>query len=106
MREPDLIWLYDQVPLGTLVITSGGGEWGAVLEPGQAAGPDVERVQTQLNALGFYRGPIDGVYDIPTSEAVRVFQQSQGIAADGIVGPNTYDALQKAYDRFTGNVQP
>jgi L,D-transpeptidase ErfK/SrfK len=106
MREQDLVWLYDQVPIGTLVITTGGGEWGTVLVPGEAAGPDVERVQRQLEALGYYRGPINGTYDTVTAEAVRRFQQDQGLAADGIVGPNTYDALQKAYDKLTGAVQP
>jgi L,D-transpeptidase ErfK/SrfK len=106
MRQQDLEWLYDQVPLGTLVITSGGGPWGTVLVPGEAAGPDVERVQRQLEALGYYRGPINGRYDTVTAEAVKRFQQDRGVTADGIVGPATYEELQKAYDTLTGAVAP
>jgi peptidoglycan hydrolase-like protein with peptidoglycan-binding domain len=56
-------------------------------------GPDVEYVQQRLSDLGFYDGEIDGVYDLETEGAVRAFQEEFGILVDGIVGPDTYNAI-------------
>jgi len=56
-------------------------------------GPDVEYVQQRLSELGFYDGEIDGVYDLETEGAVRAFQEDFGILVDGIVGPDTYNAI-------------
>ncbi len=58
-----------------------------------SAGPDVARIQKRLQALGFYRGPLDGLYGGGTDAAVRAFQQSEGLSTDGIVGPETWKAL-------------
>lgn len=106
LHNADVEWLYNRVPLGTLVIITGGHHIGSVLVPGEASGPDVELVQQQLQALGYYRGPVDGAYGPTTVDAIRRFQREQGLAVDGVVGPATYDALQKAYDKATGAVQP
>ena len=57
------------------------------------SGPDVEYVQQRLSDLGFYDGEIDGVYDLETEGAVRAFQEEFGILVDGIVGPDTYNAI-------------
>ncbi|NET32186.1 MAG: hypothetical protein F6K19_09300 [Cyanothece sp. SIO1E1] len=57
-------------------------------------GPQVVELQTQLNATGFYNGPIDGEYGDLTTAAVVAFQQSRGLTTDGIVGPSTQAALQ------------
>lgn len=56
-------------------------------------GPDVQYVQTRLRELGFYTGPADGVYGPATQQGVLRAQQSFGLLADGIVGPDTYNAL-------------
>lgn len=56
-------------------------------------GPDVQYVQKRLKELGFYTGPDDGVYGPETRDAVIRAQQSFGLATDGIVGPDTYNAL-------------
>ena len=56
-------------------------------------GPDVEYVQQRLSDLGFYDGEIDGVYDLETEGAVMAFQEEFGILVDGIVGPDTYNAI-------------
>jgi len=56
-------------------------------------GPDVQYVQTRLKQLGFYTGPANGVYGPETRDAVIRAQQNFGLAADGIVGPDTYNAL-------------
>jgi|ERR1043166_2611308 putative chitinase len=66
-----------------------------VLQQG-ASGPDVTALQTQLKTLGFDPNGLDGNFGPGTKAAVIAFQQSQGLPADGIVGPNTMAALQSA----------
>ncbi|MCG9969978.1 peptidoglycan-binding protein [Pelotomaculum terephthalicicum JT] len=56
-------------------------------------GPDVQYVQKRLKELGFYTGPVNGVYGPETRAAVLRAQQSFGLTPDGIVGPDTYNAL-------------
>jgi len=56
-------------------------------------GIDVTNIQQRLSELGFYDGEITGVYDRQNAEAVRNFQQQNGLTADGIVGPNTWNAV-------------
>ncbi len=56
-------------------------------------GPDVQYVQKRLEELGFYTGPANGVYNQATRDAVIRAQQSFGLTADGVVGPDTYNAL-------------
>ena len=56
-------------------------------------GIDVTNIQQRLSELGFYEGDITGVYDRQTDEAVRNFQQQNGLTADGIVGPDTWNAV-------------
>lgn len=50
-------------------------------------------VQTKLKRWGYYTGNIDGIYGPKTKEAVKYFQRKNGLAVDGIVGPNTAAAL-------------
>ena len=50
-------------------------------------------IQTKLKRWGYYNGNIDGIYGPQTREAVRYFQRKNGLAVDGIVGPNTARAL-------------
>lgn len=56
-------------------------------------GPDVQYVQKRLKELGFYTGTVNGVYGPETRDAVIRAQQSFGLITDGIVGPDTYNAL-------------
>ncbi len=39
------------------------------------------------------RMTIDGLFDLGTEQAVRCFQRTQGLPADGVVGPATWQAL-------------
>jgi|GEM_PF-3239364 len=57
------------------------------------AGPDVRDVQERLRTLGFYQGPIDGVYGRGTYDAVVAFQARRQLTPDGVVGPSTWAAL-------------
>lgn len=51
-------------------------------------GDDVKAVQQALVKLGVLAGA-SGVYDQETVDAVKKFQQSQGLSEDGVVGLNT-----------------
>ncbi len=58
-----------------------------------SVGPEVEDVQHRLGALGLPWEGEAGVFDVATEAAVRAFQQQRGLIADGIVGPETWQAL-------------
>lgn len=61
-----------------------------------STGADVERVQRLLLDGGYDMvGGVDGIFGVLTASAVKAFQADQGLAADGIVGPNTAAALAK-----------
>lgn len=50
-------------------------------------------VQQRLKNWGYYTGNVDGIYGSKTRSAVRLFQQKNGLAVDGIVGPKTAAAI-------------
>lgn len=54
-----------------------------------SSGEEVERLQKRLSAAGFDPGKPDGVFGAKTESALKAFQESAGIAADGIAGPQT-----------------
>lgn len=56
-------------------------------------GNEVRRIQQRLQALGIYRGPLDGVFGGGTEAAIRLFQNREGLDSDGIVGPLTWKKL-------------
>lgn len=58
-----------------------------VLRPNHAAGTTIKYLQAQLKVV------VDGIYGSLTATAVEVFQQKQGLTADGIVGAQTWDKL-------------
>jgi peptidoglycan hydrolase-like protein with peptidoglycan-binding domain len=64
-----------------------------VLKQG-STGPDVTALQTRLKELGFDPHGIDGNFGAGTKAALIAFQQSKGLAADGIAGSETMNALQ------------
>ncbi|MGF1513713.1 MAG: peptidoglycan-binding protein [Elainellaceae cyanobacterium] len=61
-------------------------------------GEAVTELQRRLTALGFYDGPIDGSYGPRTETAVSQFQAENNLAADGVAGPNTIAAIDRATD--------
>ena len=68
-------------------------------------GADVALLQNGLNALGFNSGRADGIFGAGTEQAVRDFQRSEGLSADGIVGrgeswPALHEGLLERRDNF------
>ena len=56
------------------------------------SGQVVTTLQSALNDHGFNLH-VDGIFGSNTDRVVRKFQQGNGIAVDGIVGPETKEAL-------------
>lgn len=56
-------------------------------------GESVKELQEQLNSLGYDCGTADGIFGNKTDVAVRYFQTDNGLKADGIVGGQTWAAL-------------
>ncbi len=54
----------------------------------------IKDIQTFLNCNGFSPGPIDGVSGGRTTGAIKSFQASVGLTADGVVGPATKQAMR------------
>lgn len=65
-------------------------------------GDNVQELQETLNRLGYDCGEADGVFGSKTKTAVEAFQKASGLSVDGVVGRNTWAAL----DAATGAVQP
>lgn len=80
---------------------STGGWPGTVLRRG-STGSDVEQVQFWLSELAQFNSAlpnltVDGNFGAATERAVKIFQQEQGLTADGVVGQATWDALYAAW---------
>lgn len=78
---------------------------GQVLRSG-SSGPEVTKLQNFLITLRPKYPCIpaftaDGIFGTLTQSAVRCFQQSVGLPVDGVVGPNTWDALIGEYYLYT-----
>jgi len=66
-----------------------------ILTPG-SSGSEIRMVQSKLQTLDYSVGSVDGIYGSNTKAAVQEFQREAGIPVDGIVGPQTLEALKKA----------
>jgi len=60
-----------------------------------STGKEVVRIQKKLKKLGYYHGPIDGIFGGGTYSAVKNFQREHNLKVDGIVGEKTWKALFK-----------
>lgn len=54
-----------------------------------STGSVVSEIQQKLKDWGYYSAEVDGVYGSRTEEAVLLFQQKNGLAADGKAGAET-----------------
>lgn len=68
-----------------------------VLAPREPAvsGRSVEQLQLMLKQVNYYYGPVNGVYGPGTVEAVKQFQQKNGLYPDGVVEDTTWQALDE-----------
>ena len=58
-------------------------------------GADVTYLQQRLTAKGYGVGAVDGIFGVKTFEAVKVYQAENDLVVDGIVGANTWMAIDK-----------
>ena len=58
-----------------------------------ASGDMVVEIQTRLKNWGYYDGAVDGIFGSGTERAVKYFQRTNGLSADGQVGDLTLAAL-------------
>ncbi|MGI6229030.1 MAG: peptidoglycan-binding protein, partial [Christensenellales bacterium] len=59
------------------------------------SGTDVMEIQAMLQKIGYYAGPLDGIFGPQTQAAVIRFQRDFGLAPDGIIGPATHAAMER-----------
>jgi N-acetylmuramoyl-L-alanine amidase len=58
-----------------------------IIRPNHAGGPVVRYLQFRLNL------DVDGIYGPQTEDAIKKFQRQNGLAADGIIGPVSWQKL-------------
>lgn len=68
-------------------------------------GPQINELQSRLKFLGYYSGPINGVYGWTTYWAVRDFQYAFGMPVNGALTTQTWTQLDKATINWSGNTQ-
>ena len=82
------------------VRSSGDGYWlahgGDMVVEAEDAGPAVRALQRRLWDLGYWVGPVDGVFGRLTEQAVYAFQKVNGLPVTGRVGFDTSRALEGA----------
>ncbi len=57
--------------------------------------PSATEIQTALKKAGFFKGVVDGKIGPETKEAIRKFQEANGMTPDGVVGSKTWSLLSK-----------
>jgi hypothetical protein len=66
---------------------------GRAVQKGDARTDVVKQVQQRLIDVGCGPLDVDGVFGDGTESAVKLFQTRRSLQADGVVGPQTWDAL-------------
>ena len=57
--------------------------------------PTGKDIQTALKNAGFYKGEVDGQIGSKTKQAIKKFQEANGLNPDGAVGSRTWEKLEK-----------
>ena len=58
----------------------------------------MRRAQKRLTLGGWDTGGVDGIFGSSTEAAVKRFQHDQGLAQDGVVGPQTWARIDSLGD--------
>ncbi len=61
------------------------------------SGDRVVQVQMRLQELGYFKSKATGYYGSRTEDAVKQFQQNNGLTPDGVIGTKTQEALAQTY---------
>ncbi len=88
----DTTTVTDVAPESAAVVTAQALSTWPVVKAHQGEANDIRAVQYLLNARG-YGLAVDGDFGPATTAAVKRFQALRGLAADGVVGPNTWSRL-------------
>lgn len=78
-----------------------GADAAALIRPGDS-GPEVAFIQKRLRNFGYDISSADGIYGSVTVAAVYEFQANNGLEADGIIGPQTMQALRSGSQASRG----
>ena len=73
--------------------------------------PLIQETQTELLALGVYKGAVDGVNGLPTKQAIEAYQQLNGLPLTGVATNELVNHMKfthkvQAAAQFTGSVAP
>ena len=72
----------------------------------KSEGQEVVNLQMRLRDLGYFNYKVTGYYGTATADAVRLFQEENGLQVDGTVGPETrgvlYSSSAKRYTVSSG----
>lgn len=85
MRNKDVEELFEWIPIGTPVRIEGRKIRVQRVLKYQTAGADVVLIQMKLKELGYLNARADGIYGNVTAEAVKAFQNDQGLEVTGVV---------------------
>jgi peptidoglycan hydrolase-like protein with peptidoglycan-binding domain len=80
-------------PSTTVTTTASTTATTTVSEEEAAAAAAVMELQQVMTSLGYYSGPIDGIYGPETTAGVEAMQEDLGVTVDGMYGPETHEAL-------------
>lgn len=102
MFSDDVAELYGLVPVGTDVVIANGqfGPFGRgfdEINPGDR-GADVLEIQRRLEHLGYYSGPLDGIYEDGLKKALHNFQRTNGLKAKNAITKD--DWLKMGFREF------
>lgn len=59
-----------------------------------STGEDVKLWQTALTALHLYHGPVSGIFNTQTQQAVIAYQGLNNLTRDGVIGPKTWSTMK------------
>ncbi|WP_042333756.1 C40 family peptidase [Desulfosporosinus meridiei] len=71
-----------------------------------STGSEIRMLQSDLQTLNYDVGSVDGIFGNKTNTAVQAFQRDQNLLVDGIVGPQTLEALNNAKALPQAKVSP